>query len=96
MCSSDLGVQTEFRTTVVRDFHREADLIAIADWGLGAEPIVFSSYEANPNIIRPGLSAYSREELRAIVGRIRGSGRLNVRLRGEFLADDVIHEQTGE
>lgn len=90
------GIQTEFRTTVVRDFHREADLIAIADWGLGAEPIVFSSYEANPNVIRPGLSAYSREELRAIVGRIRRSGRLNVRLRGEFLADDVIHEQTGE
>lgn len=77
------GIGVEFRTTVVRELHDEADLRALAEWGIAEERIVFSSFEANPNVIQPGLSAYSADELRSMIARLRRNGLPNAVLRGE-------------
>lgn len=77
------GIESEFRTTVVRELHDEADLRALAEWGVEKERIVFSSFETSPNVLRPGLSAYSPGELRSMIVRLRRDGLPNAALRGE-------------
>ena len=77
------GIKIEFRTTVVRELHDESDLRALSEWGIADERVVFSSFEANPNVIRPGLSAYSAAELRSMIGRLRPNGLPKAALRGE-------------
>ena len=77
------GIKIEFRTTVVRELHDESDLRALSEWGIADERVVFSSFEANPNVIRPGLSAYSAAELRSMIGRLRRNGLPKAALRGE-------------
>ncbi|MCI8332360.1 MAG: anaerobic ribonucleoside-triphosphate reductase activating protein [Clostridiales bacterium] len=53
----------EFRTTVVKEFHEEKDFHAIGKWLQGADQYFLQSFVDSGDILCPGLSAYSKEEL---------------------------------
>ncbi len=56
-------VQYEFRTTVMREFHREEDFRLIGAWILGADSYYLQSYQLSPQVISPVFSAYTLEEM---------------------------------
>ena len=51
----------EFRTTVVREFHKREDFEKIGQWLCGAEKYFLQGFVASGDLISPGLRAYSRE-----------------------------------
>lgn len=53
----------EFRTTVVREFHKREDFSAIGRWIKGAERYYLQSFQDSGDLIRPGLRAYTKEIL---------------------------------
>ena len=57
------GLPYEFRTTVVREFHTKEDFLAIGEWLQGAKCYALQAFEDSGNLITPGLSGYSKEEL---------------------------------
>ena len=57
------GLPYEFRTTVVREFHTKDDFLAIGEWLRGAKCYALQAFKDSGNLIQPGLSGYSREEL---------------------------------
>ncbi len=59
----DSEIEYEFRTTVVREFHTEADLTAMAQWIQGARHYFLQQYRSSGNVIQKGLHAYSRAEM---------------------------------
>lgn len=56
-------VPCEFRTTVVRELHREDDFREIGSWLAGASAYFLQSYKDSENVLVPGFSSYSKEEL---------------------------------
>jgi pyruvate formate lyase activating enzyme len=60
------GVPYEFRTTVVKELHRREDIEAMGRWMAGADPFFLQCFKDSGDIIKPGLSAYSGEEMRAL------------------------------
>ncbi len=56
-------VPYEFRTTVVREFHKREDFGAIARWIKGAERYYIQSFQDSGDLIRQGLRAYTKEIL---------------------------------
>lgn len=56
-------VPCEFRTTVVKDFHTEADIKEIAELLKGSVPFFLQQFKDSGNLIRDGLSAYTKEEM---------------------------------
>lgn len=65
------AVAYEFRTTVVREFHRPEDLEAIAHWIAGADRYFLQSFQDGEKVIRPGLHGYTQEELIRIAARLK-------------------------
>ena len=61
------AVDFEFRTTVVKEFHTEADIAAIADWIQGAPRYFLQSFKESDHMIGSGLHAHDAETL----GRMR-------------------------
>jgi len=59
------GVEYEFRTTVVRQFHTEADIRAIGGWISGAKQYFLQNFEDSGNLIGTGMSGFSEEEIAA-------------------------------
>lgn len=59
------GLPYEFRTTVVKEFHREEDLLAVGEWLKGAKCYALQAFKDSGSLIKPGLSGYTREELSA-------------------------------
>ncbi len=57
------GLPYEFRTTVVKEFHREEDLLAIGAWLSGAKCYALQAFKDSGRLIQPGLSGYTRDEL---------------------------------
>ena len=57
------GLPYEFRTTVVKEFHTREDLLAIGEWLAGAKCSALQAFKDSGNLIKPGLSGYTREEL---------------------------------
>ncbi len=53
----------EFRTTIVREFHKREDFGAIGRWIRGAERYYLQSFQDSGDLIRPGLRAYTKEIL---------------------------------
>jgi anaerobic ribonucleoside-triphosphate reductase activating protein len=65
------GIEHEFRTTVVRELHTEEDLTAIAEW-LGTEEHYFlQQYSDSGNVIQPGFTAYSKEEMEKLAAEVQ-------------------------
>lgn len=82
-------VDYEFRTTVVRELHHEKDFRDIGAWIAGAKAYYLQSYQDSPQVISPGFSAYTLEELRSFLPLLR-SFVPSVEIRG------VDHEIIGE
>ena len=61
----------EFRTTVVRQFHTEGDLLALAQWISGAGKYYLQGYTDSGDIPQCGLTAYSAEEMRRLLGMVK-------------------------
>ena len=58
------GIDYEFRTTVVKGMHREADVIAIAKWIKGAKEYYLQQFKDSGDLIAPaGLSAFDEREM---------------------------------
>ena len=53
----------EFRTTVVREFHKREDFSDIGRWIKGAQRYYLQSFRVSGDLIRPGLRAYTKEIL---------------------------------
>lgn len=64
-------VPYEFRTTVVKEFHSEEDLLTIAQMLKGARAYYLQNFEDSARVIRPGLHAYEQEELIGFVEKIK-------------------------
>ena len=63
-------VDYEFRTTVVKEFHKKEDFIAISEWISGAKRYFLQTFEDSGDLIGSGFSAYSREETEGILSLI--------------------------
>jgi pyruvate formate lyase activating enzyme len=74
-------VDYEFRTTVVREFHEEEDMVSIARWLAGAKAYFLQCYKDSGDIIMPGLSAPSKDTLLHYADMIKPYIQ-NVKLRG--------------
>lgn len=53
----------EFRTTVVRELHSEDDFYKIGTWLNGARAYYLQAYKDSDEVLQPGFSSYSLEEL---------------------------------
>lgn len=53
----------EFRTTVVRELHTEQDFVEIGQWISGAKAYYLQAYRDSEEVLQPGFSSYSQEEL---------------------------------
>lgn len=60
---SSSGIDHEFRTTVVREFHTAEDIAAIAKWIQGAPHYYLQNFEDSGNLISSGLHGFSAEEM---------------------------------
>lgn len=64
------NIPCEFRTTVVRELHREEDFEEIGMWLSGAPAYYLQCYKDTGHILRPGLTPYGKEELMHFAGII--------------------------
>ena len=65
------AVDYEFRTTVVRQFHDSASFRAIGPWISGARRYFLQAFIDRDTVLRPGLSAWSREEMEGFAALVR-------------------------
>ncbi|MCI8514552.1 MAG: anaerobic ribonucleoside-triphosphate reductase activating protein [Lachnospiraceae bacterium] len=56
-------VPYEFRTTVVRELHREEDFLAIGKWLAGARAYFLQSYRDSEQVPERRFSSYKKEEM---------------------------------
>lgn len=71
----------EFRTTVIKEFHTEEDMRAIADWIDGAKKYVLQKYVDSEGCLSHGFTAVDKDDaqnfLKAFDGKVK-----NLSLRG--------------
>lgn len=60
-------VDYEFRTTLVKELHRESDITAIGVWLMGAKAYYLQPYRDSDSVISPGFHAHSGDELDTFV-----------------------------
>lgn len=77
----DSGIDHEFRTTTVREYHTAEDFDAIAQWIKGDSKYFLQHFEDSGNLIGDNLSAFTKEEMTAFADRIREKVP-NIALRG--------------
>ncbi|MDO4340470.1 MAG: anaerobic ribonucleoside-triphosphate reductase activating protein [Eubacteriales bacterium] len=58
------NIDYEFRTTVVRELHTEKDFRIIGQWLKGAKAYYLQAYKDSDEVLQPGFSSYSLEELK--------------------------------
>ena len=61
----------ELRTTVVRELHTEADIIAIGRWISGTERYYLQPFKDSGDLVGVGLSGYSEAEMKRLLALIR-------------------------
>ena len=66
------GIDYEFRTTAVRQFHTAADFTAIGRWLRGSKNYYIQNFNDSGNLIGSGMSDFSEEELRSFAGSLTG------------------------
>jgi pyruvate formate lyase activating enzyme len=59
-------VPYEFRTTVVKELHRREDIEAMGRWMAGDDKFFLQCFKDSGDILKPGLSAYSDDEMKAL------------------------------
>lgn len=57
------NIEYEFRTTAVKELHSEKDFIRIGKWLAGAEAYYLQAYRDSEEVLQPGYSSFSTEEL---------------------------------
>lgn len=75
-------IDYEFRTTLVRELHREPDITAIGLWLMGAKAYYLQPYRDSDTVISPGFHAPSREQLDTFV-KILSAFLPKVAVRGD-------------
>ena len=55
------AVPYEFRTTVVREFHKREDFAAIGRWIKGAEKYYLQGFKDSGDLISQGLRGYTKD-----------------------------------
>ena len=75
------GIQFEFRTTLVEQFHSSEDLYMIADWLSGAPRYALQTFVDSGNLIGSGLSAFSAAQMQRFTEQMKPYFR-EVILRG--------------
>ena len=65
-------VPFEFRTTVVRELHTEADIAEIGEWLSGDEKFFLQTFEDSGDLIGSGYSAYDGEEMKHLIEILKG------------------------
>lgn len=75
------GIDYEFRTTTVREYHTAEDFEAIAQWIKGDSKYFLQRFEDSGNLIGDNLSPFSKEEMTAFADGIK-SKLPNVAIRG--------------
>ena len=60
------GVDYEFRTTVVRQFHTPEDIRAIGAWISGAKRYFLQNFEDSGNLIGSGMSGFTEAEIHVL------------------------------
>ena len=75
------GIDYEFRTTVVREFHTADDIAAIAQWISGAPHYYLQNFEDSGNLISQGLHGFSPDELQIMADSALKHLK-NVQIRG--------------
>lgn len=56
-------IEYEFRTTVVKELHSKEDFLYIKNWLSGAKAYYLQAYRESDDVLQPGFSSYSAEEL---------------------------------
>lgn len=64
-------VDYEFRTTVVRSFHREEDMQEMGQWLRGAKRYYLQAFVDRDTVLQPGLSAWPRETMERFAQLVR-------------------------
>lgn len=64
-------VPFEFRTTVVREFHKKDDFLDIARWIAGDEAYFLQGFEDSGDLIREGLHGYTKEIMDQALNLVR-------------------------
>ena len=64
-------VPCEFRTTVVREFHNDADLVSIAEWLSGADKYYLQGFVNSDGVSQSGLHGYSEKEMNQILDSVK-------------------------
>ena len=64
-------VEHEFRTTLVRELHDPQSVREAAELVAGAEHYFLQSFKDSGDILRPGLSAFSQQELQQLLAAAR-------------------------
>ncbi|MDE7266351.1 MAG: anaerobic ribonucleoside-triphosphate reductase activating protein, partial [Lachnospiraceae bacterium] len=80
-CTEESGFSYEFRTTLVRELHDEADILAICNWIAGANAYYLQSYVESDGVFRKGFHAHDADTL-ARFERLCRSYIPNTHLRG--------------
>ncbi|MDO4650048.1 MAG: anaerobic ribonucleoside-triphosphate reductase activating protein [Eubacteriales bacterium] len=65
------SVPYEFRTTVVKELHSRSDFEEIGTWLEGAERYFLQAYKDSEEVLQPGFSGYTAEELQAFAELLR-------------------------
>ena len=61
------GVPYEFRTTLVREFHTEADLLEIGSWLNGADRYYLQNFVDSGGLIADGLHGFTSDEMHKFI-----------------------------
>ncbi len=64
-------VEYEFRTTLVRQFHEEADMVRIGQWIPGAKRYYLQAFVKSQAVLAPELEPLSKEEMTRFLNVIR-------------------------
>lgn len=59
-------IDTEFRTTVVREFHDVENIKAMAKWLTGAKAYYLQAFVDSDRVIQKGLSGYDEQEMQVL------------------------------
>ncbi len=60
-------VPYEFRTTIVREYHRPQDVVSMAQWIAGASQYFLQGFVQSEKVIKPGLSGLDQKEMDALL-----------------------------
>lgn len=64
------NVPYEFRTTIVREYHRPQDVVSMAQWITGARQYYLQGFIESENVIKRGLHGLDAVEMDALVSLI--------------------------